>query len=356
MFGNTFGHGTLRKYIIYFGTLFNNIWINRYDSDGDLIQNMKVPLNYGPRDKFLARLDGNPDLKRPIAIQLPRMSFEVTNITYDSSRKLPLTNKISAPNPSDPTGVLYQYMPVPYNLDITLSIMVKNAEDGTYIVEQILPYFNPMWSATLNLVPEMGIKHDIPITLDNIVCEDTYEGDFMTRRAIIWTLNFTLKGYFFGPTISANTGIIKEIDLNMRIPPGNVLMEYANQNNSPSQVSMEIFPAQYANGQPANGNNAIFEYSIARPLGQENITFFQTEKVSVDSNNYFYIKAANSTHVTTSHVYGVVANGDSITTNITNGSGVINFVTRYPTYNLKNYNTIQSNTDFGFIINLYEDY
>jgi hypothetical protein len=280
------------------------------------------------------------------------MSFEVTNITYDSSRKLPLTNKISAPNPSDPTGVLYQYMPVPYNLDITLSIMVKNAEDGTYIIEQILPYFNPMWSATLNLVPELGIKHDIPITLDNIVCEDTYEGDFMTRRAIIWTLNFTLKGYFFGPTISANTGIIKEIDVNISIPPGNVLMEYANQNNSPSQVNMEIFPAQYANGQPAYSNNALFVYNIGGTIGQ----FIQTEKISVNGNNYMYLKEGNSTHLYTSAVNGVIANTNLLYGEQSGATAIVNSVGRIPAYNLANSSLISSNSDYGFIINLYENF
>jgi hypothetical protein len=352
MFGNTFGHGTLRKYIIYFGTLFNNIWIKRYDSNDTLIQNMKVPLNYGPREKFLARLDGNPDLQRPIAIQLPRMTFEVTNITYDSSRKLPLTNKITAPNPSDPTGVLYQYMPVPYNLDITLSIMVKNAEDGTYIVEQILPYFNPMWSATLNLVPELGIKHDIPITLDNIVSEDTYEGDFLTRRAIIWTLNFTLKGYFFGPTISANTGIIKQINTNISIPPGNILMEYATQNNSPSQVDLDIFPAQYANGQPAYSNNAIFEYRINDLSGE----FITTEKVAVDNDNFMYLKEGNTTHLKTSGVYGEISNNELIYGEESGASATITRINRIPTYNLANTNVIASNSNYGFIINLYENY
>jgi len=351
MFGYTFGHGTLRKYIIYFGTLFNNIWVKRYDSGGNLIQNMKVPLNYGPREKFLARLDGNPDLNRPIATQLPRMSFEITGVTYDSTRKLPMTNKITAPDPSDPTGVLYQYMPVPYNIDMTLSIMVKNAEDGTYIIEQILPYFNPMWSATLNLVPEMGIKHDIPITLDNIVCEDTYEGDFMNRRAIIWTLNFTLKGYFFGPSISANTGIIKEIDANISIPPGNVLMEYATQNNSPSGTRLEIFPAQYANGQPANSNNAIFQYRLSGVAGN----FIQTEKVYLDTANFIYMKDGNSTHVNTSTVHGSLGVGNTVFGATSGASGTITSIARIPTYNLKNYNTIQSNTDFGFIINLYEN-
>lgn len=352
MFGNTFGHGTLRKYIIYFGTLFNNIYINRYDSGGSLIQNMKVPLNYGPREKFLARLDGNPDLNRPIAIQLPRMTFEVTNITYDSNRKLPLTNKISAPNPNDPTGVLYQYMPVPYNLDITLSIMVKNAEDGTYIIEQILPYFNPMWAATLNLVPELGIKHDIPITLDNVVCEDTYEGDFLTRRAIIWTLNFTLKGYFFGPTISANTGIIKEIDLNMSIPPGNVLMEFANPNTAPSQVNMEIFPAQYANGQPAYSNTSLFVYNIENATGD----FIPTEKISVNDDNYMYLKEGNSTYLYTSAVNGTIANTAFIYGDKSGSTANVISIGRVPVHNLANSSLISSNTDYGFILNLYENY
>ena len=352
MFGLTFGHGTLRKYIIYFGTLFNNIWVKRYDSDGNLIQNMKVPLNYGPHEKFLARLEGNPDLQRPIAMQLPRMAFEITGITYDSNRKLPMTNKITAPDPSDPTGVVYQYMPVPYNIDMTLKIMVKNAEDGTYIIEQILPYFNPMWSATLNLVPQMGIKHDIPITLDNIVCEDTYEGDFMSRRAIIWTLNFTLKGYFFGPTISANTAIIKEIDVNISIPPGNVLMEYATQNNSPPSVSLEIFPGQYSNGQPANSNNAVFEYLLNGVAG----TFIPTEKVYLDNANYVYVRESNSTYINTSTVHGLLQVGDTIFGENSGASGIIADITRNPVYDLKDHKTIQANTDYGFILNLYENY
>jgi hypothetical protein len=352
MFGITFGHGTLRKYIIYFGTLFNNISVNRYDNNGSLIQNMKVPLNYGPREKFLARLDGNPDLYRPIAIQLPRMTFEVTGITYDSNRKLPMTNKITTPDPSDPTGVLYQYMPVPYNIDITLSIMVKNAEDGTYIIEQILPYFNPMWSATLNLIPEMNVKHDIPITLDNITCEDTYEGDFLNRRAIIWTLNFTLKGYFFGPSISSNTGIIKEINTNISIPPGNVLMEYATQNNSPSQVNLDIFPAQYANGQPAYSNTALFEYRINNLSGE----FITTEKVSVDNDNFMYLKEGNTTHLKTSGVYGEISNNELIYGEQSGATATITRINRIPTYNLVNTNIIASNSNYGFIVNLYENY
>jgi hypothetical protein len=230
--------------------------------------------------------------------------------------------------------------------------MVKNAEDGTYIIEQILPYFNPMWSATLNLVPEMGIKHDVPITLDNVVCEDTYEGDFLNRRAIIWTLNFTLKGYFFGPSISANTGIIKEIDLNLRIPPGNVLMEYATPNNSPSNVRIEIFPAQYANGQPAYSNASIFNYGLTNVVGE----FIQTEKAYIDSENFIYVRQSNSTYIDTNVVNGSIPLGYMLTGEKSGATGTISEISKKPVRNLKNYKTIQSNTDFGFILNLYENY
>ena len=216
MFSTTFGHGTIKKYVIYFGTLFSSLYLNRYDNNGVLVQNMKVPLNYGPKDKFLARLDGNPELNRPIALQLPRMSFEMTNIYYDATRKGQSINKITAPDPANPGSKLFEYAPVPYNMEFQLSIMVKNAEDGTYIIEQILPYFTPEWTATLKLNTELDIKYDVPLTLDNISMEDTYEGSFMERRAIIWTLNFAMRGWLFGPLRSGK--IIKEIDLSIFNP------------------------------------------------------------------------------------------------------------------------------------------
>jgi hypothetical protein len=249
MFGQTFGHGTLRKYVIYFGTLFNNIYLNRYNSAGTLVQNMKVPLNYGPRDKFLARLEGNPDLNRPVAIQLPRMSFEMTNLYYDATRKMQTLNKITAPNPADPNSKIYQYAPVPYNIEFQLSIMVKNAEDGTFIIEQILPYFTPEWTATLNINPDLGLKYDVPVTLDNITSEDSYGGDFTQRRALIWTLNFSMKGWLFGPTKTTGGKIIKDIDTNIMIPPNGVLLDNANADNTDPVVNINITPGQYANGQ-----------------------------------------------------------------------------------------------------------
>lgn len=200
MFGQTWYHGTLRKYVIYFGTLFDNIWINRANSQDEIVQSFKVPLNYGPRDKFLARLEQNPNLDRPVALTLPRMSFEMTNLFYDAQRKLNTLGRISGPNPQFSDKLLYQYNPVPYNMRFQLSIMVKNADDGTRIIEQILPYFAPDFTATLNLNPDLGIKYDIPIMLDDISYDDQYEGSFEQRRALIWNLGFTMKGYLFGPT------------------------------------------------------------------------------------------------------------------------------------------------------------
>ena len=253
MFGTTFGHGTIRKYVIYFGTLFNNIWLNRYTANGTLAQNMKVPLHYGPREKFLARLDGNPELDRPIAIQLPRMSFELTGLFYDATRKQSPLNRLTAPNPNDPNSKIYQYAPVPYNLEFQLSIMVKNAEDGTFIIEQILPFFTPEFVATLNINPDLGLKYDVPLIFENITSEDTYEGSFEERRALIWTLTFTMKGWLFGPTKGGNGGkIIKEIDVNLRVPPKGVTAQDGTPLNTESMVNIDITPGLSANGQPVN--------------------------------------------------------------------------------------------------------
>ena len=200
----TFSHNVLRKYVVLFGTLFNNIYVTRDNSAGQHVETIKVPLSYGPKEKFLARLEGDPTLTNQVAMVLPRMSFEMTNFVYDAERKRNTLNKTWVRGAND-ASASYQYAPVPYNINFRLSIMVKNAVDGTKIVEQILPYFTPAWTPTVNLIPELGSAgtYDIPIVLNDISCEDTYEGDFIQRRAIIWTLEFTLKGYVFGPTKTA---------------------------------------------------------------------------------------------------------------------------------------------------------
>ncbi len=246
MFGYTWNHKTIRKYVILFGTLFNNIYITRQNKAGETIQTLKIPLNYGPKEKFLARLEGNPNLDREIAISLPRISFELTDINYAAERKLATIGKITAQDPNNPSQKLYQYNPVPYDFNFTLSIMVKNAEDGTAILEQILPYFNPAWTASVNLNPDLGVPTDVPIILNSVVSEDTYEGDFINRRALIWTLQFTVKGYVFGPT--KTSGVIKEVDVNVYIPEVDVAV--ANPTNSTPAFEMIVKPGLTTNGEP----------------------------------------------------------------------------------------------------------
>lgn len=205
MFGKTFYHGTLRKYVTLFGTLFNDIWINREDGEGNVVNSQKIPLSYSPREKLLARIEGIDEdqdpLQQPFAIILPRMGFEITGFEYDSSRKLTSINKFVRQTTDNNSNVQkYQYNPVPYNITFDLSIFVKNTSDGTMIIEQILPYFTPEWTTTVQLVSDPNITLDVPLILNSVSQDDVYEGSFEERRSLIWTLSFTMKGYFFGPT------------------------------------------------------------------------------------------------------------------------------------------------------------
>lgn len=207
MFGNYFYNQTFKRAVSIFGTLFNNITIKDIKSDGTTLGQQKVPISYGPKQKFLARIE--QDLKERdgniSAISLPRMSFEISGISYDASRqqnKMIRTVKATA-NVDDKTKRSYQYAPAPYNLDFSLSIMAKNANDALQIVEQILPYFQPEYTVTMKMVDDMQDIRDVPISLNSVTMSDTYEGSFDERRVIEYTLEFTMKLYFFGPV---NTG------------------------------------------------------------------------------------------------------------------------------------------------------
>lgn len=266
MFGTTFSHGTLKKLVVYFGTLFNDIHINRYDSSNALIQNLKVPLQYGPREKFLSRALGNPDLNREIAIQLPVMSYQMVNFQYDASRAKNKLNKISVPVTGSPGTKSYQYSPVPYDITFELSIMTKSAEDGTFILEQILPYFTPTWSAAINIDGDINQSFDVPLSLNDVTHIDTYEGNYEQRRALIWNLTFTMKAWFFGPTKTGGK-IIQEIDLGFHVPPIGMSISDAFSTHIPSNVTIEITPGLTANGQSVNwygsANAAIRPSSVA---------------------------------------------------------------------------------------------
>lgn len=202
MLGNRFYHEIIKKNVKAFGTIFNNIQIEKKDPDtGAVIRQEKVALAYGPKSKFLARLDQDPDTERKVSITMPRISFEMTGITYDPSRKTSPIQKYLKKDDAD--SVKVQYMPVPYNLAFELGILSKNQDDALQILEQILPYFQPSFTVSINLIPEMDEKKDLPIILNNINYEDDYEDDMTRRRAITYTLDFTLKTYMYGPVQSA---------------------------------------------------------------------------------------------------------------------------------------------------------
>jgi hypothetical protein len=195
-----------RKTVVAFGTIFNNIEIRR--TNGTATEVMKVPLAYGPKDKFLARLRQVGDLteKDSVQITLPRISFEISGFSYDPARKVSPTQVIR--NVDGDNGTKKAYMPVPYNVDFELAILSKNQDDGLQILEQILPIFQPMFNITINLVPALGEKKDFPIVLNSVTYEDDYEGDFTTRRTLIYTLSFTAKTFLYGPVSDATDSLI----------------------------------------------------------------------------------------------------------------------------------------------------
>lgn len=200
----------LRRTIISFGTLFNEISIKHNDSSDNVVSVIKVPLAYGPTQKFLARLEQSADLNKSSSMTLPRMSFEFTGLVYDPSRKVTTTQQFVVKDPTNGTETKKMYMPVPYNMQFELSIMSKLNDDMLQIVEQILPYFQPAYNLTVELVEGIKEKRDIPIVLENITMQDDYEGDFTSRRVLLYTLRFTAKTYLFGPVSSASKDIIKK--------------------------------------------------------------------------------------------------------------------------------------------------
>ena len=211
MFGNYFYNESMRRMTIGFGQIFNNIQIKRKNDAGKVIQTIRVPLAYGPKEKFLVRLDEQSNLEsREFAITLPRMGFEMTGLTYDPTRKLNKMQKFRQVKTGEDGKVLnFNYTPVPYNVNYTLNIFTATAENGLIIVEQILPFFQPEYTVTINMVPDLGIKRDVPIVLNSVDYQDSYDGNFTTRRAVIYTLSFTAKTYLFGPM--TNQKVIKKV-------------------------------------------------------------------------------------------------------------------------------------------------
>jgi len=208
MLDQRFYWGTIRKSIVAFGNMFNSITIERKDAQGNTIGIQRVPLSYSPKQKFLARIQQQPDVDTSqFNVIVPRMGFEMTGISYDPNRKVSPIQQ--SRNINSATTASSQYAPTPYNIDILLYIYSRNQDDGLQILEQILPYFNPDYNLTLKAIPDLNILNDLPILLDSVTFEDDYEGDFVTRRSITWTLSFTMKLNFYGPV--SRQGIIKKV-------------------------------------------------------------------------------------------------------------------------------------------------
>lgn len=297
-----FYHGLIRKYVVYFGTLFNDISIERTDDEGNVIQDFVVPIAYGPKQKFIARLEQDPTLNKSVAITLPRMSFEIVSFKYDPSRKLPSTGKIFKQSTNYPGKLDSVYNPVPVNIEFSLSIYAKNAEDGFKIFEQILPYFTPEWTSTLNILPDLDLKVDVPIVLNNINMVDKYEGSFedLSRRYIVHTLTFVMKAYLFGPTARAD--IIKKAIVNL----------YNNENIRTANLAITNYITQFKPGDfvyQTNGNTR----TASGIVKTSNSTFLYITNVSGHFNTANNLLCANSNAI---GEVSTVTSADAITERI----------------------------------------
>lgn len=232
--GEYFYHEILKRTILAFGNLFNGIQLQKLDASASVINVMKVPLKYGPSQKFLTKLTQQAELDQPVQITLPRMSFEMTSLQYDATRKTPPTQTFKT---LDDGEVLKKvYLPVPYNVGFELNIMCKLNEDAFQIVEQILPYFQPSFNTTVDLVDMIGEKRDIPIVLESVNFTDDYEGDFSTRRVLLYTLNFTAKTYMFGPVDDTGDGLIRKVQVDYHT---------STNRNAPRDVRYTVKPDPY---------------------------------------------------------------------------------------------------------------
>ena len=281
----------LRRTVVAFGSLFNNITIKHTNSSKEVVSQFKVPLAYGPTQKFLARLEQSPDLNKPVQITLPRMSFEFTGLTYDSSRKVTTTQTLTSRSSVDGTEIKKVYMPVPYNMAFELSIMTKLNDDALQIVEQILPYFQPAYNITIELVDIINEKRDIPIVLENITMQDDYEGDFSSRRVLIYTLRFTAKTYLFGPTSSATKDIIKKTTIS-----------YITGSSTDTPTREVVYSAK---PRAIKNYTGIVLTNISKDITSEDILIHTANASSIQENTYIdvdgeemYVKAINSNILT----------------------------------------------------------
>ena len=278
MFGSQFYHQSIRKYVIMFGNMFNDIVVRRLDTNGVSLQAVAVPLAYGPKEKFLVRITQDPNLDQQVAIQLPRMGFEMTTLAYDGTRRLVGSTR-NVKVADDKNKLDFTYVPVPYDMNFSLYAYVRNADDGAQIMEQIVPYFGPEWTNQVRLIPQISLIQDVPTILNTVSIEDTYEGDFNNRRAIIYTFDFTVKGYFYGPV--RRQGIIKRSQIDFGIVTGNTSNRITTEDIARTGRSSRIVvqPGLLANGSPTTNSAASIPYTQIQA----------TDDYGFCSNSFFFV-------------------------------------------------------------------
>ena len=275
MLGITYYHQTIRKYVAVFGTLFNDINVVRRDASDVIKEQIKVPIAYSPRDRWILRLRrarGVSGTDEAVAMSLPRMGFDLTGITYDGTRKLNTLGQVYSANTVAGTSTLMkQYNPVPYNFDFSLYSMVSNAEDGAQIFEQIVPFFTPEFTVTVNLIPSMNIAPDVTMVLGGVTIEDNYQGDFQSTREIIWTLAFTMKGYIY-PDVKTGS-VVKTVIVNLRMPGDGEIppAEYIILEDSTTLTTNYLLLNADAGSPNATGTMKVLNESSSEAVGDAGI-------------------------------------------------------------------------------------
>ena len=275
MLGTTYYHQTIRKYVAVFGTLFNDINVVRRDASDVIKEQIKVPIAYSPRDRWILRLRrarGVSGTDEAVAMSLPRMGFDLTGITYDGTRKLNTLGQVYSANTVAGTSTLMkQYNPVPYNFDFSLYSMVSNAEDGAQIFEQIVPFFTPEFTVTVNLIPSMNIAPDVTMVLNGVTIEDNYQGDFQSTREIIWTLTFTMKGYIY-PDVKTGS-VVKTVIVNLRMPGDSEIppAEYIILEDSTTLTTNYLLLNADAGSPNATGTMKVLNESSSAAVGAAGI-------------------------------------------------------------------------------------
>ena len=308
-----FYHEILRRTIISFGSLFNGIEIKHLDSSGNVDDVIKVPLAYGPTQKFLARLEQSADLNKPTAITLPRMSFEFTGLQYDGTRKVTTTQTFKSQSVGIATAIRKTYMPVPYNMSFELSIFTKLNDDMLQIVEQILPYFQPAYTLSVNLVDTIGEKRDIPIVIENVTMQDDYEGNYSNRRSLLYTIRFTAKTYLFGPvgdTSKASRDLIKKVRV------GYVQDDSSTPTRDLTYTVIPRATKSYTDNVVTNlaedvgTSTNILQVNDSSGISENTYITIDSESIYVDrkEGNTLFTKRGQDNTITGSHVRGAAVN------------------------------------------------